>query len=398
MEHVAELRKRLFKIAASVTVFSIAAYFVQQHIVSWLLAPAKNQQFIYTTPGGGIDFLFRVCIYTGVVCSLPVIVHQLLKYLQPLIKNDATRILRWGSICSAVLAIAGIAFGYYFGLPAALHFLLNQFTNTKIEALLSIQSYMSFVTLYMAGSALLFQIPLILLLINRIKPLSPKKLLSHERWVVLGAVIAGGIINPSPNITDQLMLAVPMILTYQIGVFLVWYVNRKGTPASIKALRKQDDSARESRLQAFYSARQTAPNQGHVVIAEPLPSQVADNINLGTSLLHHLQMPDDTVIEKPAPVRRATATAAVPARVPVMPRQMPAPAVRRPTTRIIPLQVAEEPALATIQPQSTPIVPARLSIPIIAPADPGPAVIPSQPRRISVTMLDNSGQTELQSA
>jgi len=258
-EHIHELRKRLFWITVSVVGCSAGAYSIQHKIVAALLRPAKNQQFIYTTPGGGIDFLVRVCLYTGVVLSIPVIVYHLLKYLEPLIKKNSVRFIAYGSVVSGFLAIAGILFGYFLGMPAALHFLLHQFStgeSSSIEALISIQSYMSFVMLYMVGSALIFQIPLVLVLINRIKPLNPKSLLKHERWVVLISVIAAGIINPSPNITDQLTLAVPMILTYQIGVIIVWHINsRFRRNKRVVRLLQDDEKARLERLRNFDLAR-----------------------------------------------------------------------------------------------------------------------------------------------
>src|ERR1700755_66358 len=79
IEHLHELRRRLMYVALSVLCWGTAAYFVQQQIVSFLLAPAHSQKFIYTTVGGGIDFLFRVCLYTGFLCSIPVLFYQLLK-------------------------------------------------------------------------------------------------------------------------------------------------------------------------------------------------------------------------------------------------------------------------------------------------------------------------------
>ena len=271
IEHLYELRKRLFYVAVSVLVFGVAAYGVQQHIVNALLKPAKHQQFIYTTPGGGIDFLFRLCLYVGIACSIPVIVFQMLKYLEPLIKKDAVRFIGWGSFASSMLAIAGMVFGYFVGLPAALHFLLHQFSNHQIQALLSIQSYMSFVMIYLLGSALLFQMPLILLLINRIKPLKPGKLLKYERWVIAAAVILGGILNPTPNIVDQAMLAGPMILTYQVGILLIWFVNRgKQRPKKVTTLLERDAAMREERLERF----QTAAQQAQAVAVHRRPQAV----------------------------------------------------------------------------------------------------------------------------
>jgi len=273
IEHLLELRKRLFYIALSVILWSITAYFVQQQIVSALLKPAHNQQFIYTSVGGGIDFLFRVCLYAGIAFSIPVIVWQTLKYLQPLIKKDAVRFIAGGSIVSGFLAIAGMLFGYFLGLPAALHFLLHQFTTSQIHPLLTIQSYMSFVTMYMLGSAFLFQLPLLLVLINRIKPLKPQKLLGYERWVILLAFVGGGIMNPSPRVQDQLMLAVPIILAYQVGVFLVWFLNRKGRSAKALTQLEKDEALRTERQSRFAEA-QAALQQKMAAQPQPAPLSV----------------------------------------------------------------------------------------------------------------------------
>ncbi|HSW99335.1 MAG TPA: twin-arginine translocase subunit TatC [Candidatus Saccharimonadales bacterium] len=270
MAHLMELRKRLFYIALSIVLWGAAAYFVQQKIVAILLRPAHNQQFIYTSVGGGIDFLFRVCIYTGIVFSIPVIVFQVLKYVQPLIKKDAVRFVAFGSVVSGVLAAAGMVFGYFLGLPAALHFLLHQFTTAQIHALLTIQSYMSFVTLYMLGSALLFQLPLILVLINRIKPLKPKKLFHYERWVVLFAFVAGGIMNPSPRVQDQLLLAGPMVAAYQIGILLVWLANRRSAPARKRDELRQKDAQQQALRQERFQQAQVALQQQ--LAAQPRPA------------------------------------------------------------------------------------------------------------------------------
>jgi sec-independent protein translocase protein TatC len=258
MAHVAELRRRLFYIAIAILIGGGAAYSVQLHITNALLKPAGTQQFIYTSPGGGFDFLFRLCMYAGILFALPVIVYQLLRYLQPLIKREATRFIAWGSIASVLLAVVGVLFGYFVGLPAAMHFLLNQFSTDKIHALLTIQSYTSFVMMYLLGSAILFQVPLVMLLINKVKPQRPRKLMGFQRWFIVFAFIAGGIISPSPNIQDQLMLAVPMVLMYQIGILLVWLTNRsRNKSQKVLELIHKDAELRASRLNNFQQAQET---------------------------------------------------------------------------------------------------------------------------------------------
>lgn len=276
IEHVYELRKRLLFIVLAVGVGAGAAYAVQMRILEILLKPAGNQEFIYTSPGGGFSFLFNLCLYSGILFSIPVIVWQLLRYLQPLMNKGASRFIAWGSIASGFLAVVGIVFGYYVGLPAAMHFLLNQFSgNTQVEALIAIQSYLSFVTMYLVGTALLFQVPLVMALINRIKPLKPKGLMKFQRYFIVIAFVLGAVISPSPNIQDQAMLSVPMVLMYQLGIIIVWFMNRKLRKAEkVHALLKKDEEAREARRTQFQRAQESwvatvSNNTGIVARSEP---------------------------------------------------------------------------------------------------------------------------------
>jgi|GEM_PF-507943 len=228
LEHFKELKRRLTIVAVSIGVFGIGAYFIQHQIVNILLKPAAGQHLIYTSPGGGMNFLFQVCGYTGVVFSLPVIIYQILKYFEPLMGRKSMRFALFGSGISAFLAMAGMLFGYFAGLPAVLRFLFHQFSPiSEIQPLIAVQSYMSFVTLYMFGAALLFQVPLILIFINRFTRLKPRSLLKNERWFILGTFVLAVLMNPTPNLIDQVMLAGPMILMYQIGIGLVWLINKR---------------------------------------------------------------------------------------------------------------------------------------------------------------------------
>jgi sec-independent protein translocase protein TatC len=254
--HITELRKRLFYIGASVGLSGAAAIAIQSQLTTVLLKPAGDQQFIYTTPGGGFDFVFKLCLYTGIGASIPVIVYQLIRYLQPLVKEQTKRFVAICSLWSSILALGGMAFGYFFGLPAAMHFLLKGFSSDRIEALISIQSYMSFVLVYLLGSALLFQLPLILLVINRFKPIKPKTLMKQQRWFILGAFIIGAIISPTPDIRNQLMLSGPIILMYQLSIILIWAINRRQRrPKKVVELLRKDAELQAERLANFKKAQ-----------------------------------------------------------------------------------------------------------------------------------------------
>lgn len=252
-------------VAMSVGLWSAVAYGVEHHIVHFLLKPAKDQQFIYTSPGGGIDFLFRICLYTGIIMSIPVIVYQLLRYAQPLITRGSTKFIAIGSGISAVLAVVGMCYGYFWGLPAALDFLLHQFVTSQIQPLVTIQSYMSFVMVYMLGSAMLLQVPLILIFINRIKPIKPQRLLKYERHVIVASVVVAALMNPTPNIFALLFIASPIILMYQVGIFIIWTTNRKHQPHTapraphVADLFERDLAKQTERLARAETARPLVP-------------------------------------------------------------------------------------------------------------------------------------------
>jgi sec-independent protein translocase protein TatC len=241
IEHLHELRRRIYYIAASVLVWGAATYAIQQHVVNALIRPAHGQHFIYTSVGGGIDFLFRVCIYTGLILSTPIIVYNLLEFVSPLMSRASRRFIIFSSLTCGTLALAGVAFGYFIGLPAALHFLFHQFTTAQIKPLVTIQAYLSFVIAYMLGSALLFQLPILLVSINRIKPLKPSSLLRYERWVILAAFVLAGLMNPTPNLFSQLLVAGPFILMYQVGILLIALINRSRSSVQNPTLDISED-------------------------------------------------------------------------------------------------------------------------------------------------------------
>ncbi|HSX06216.1 MAG TPA: twin-arginine translocase subunit TatC [Candidatus Saccharimonadia bacterium] len=264
IEHIHELRRRLVYVAVCVAVGSAVAYGFEQKLIAILLRPSHGQHFIYTSPMGGVNFLFGVCLDLGLVVATPVIIYQLLAFLQPLMKDTTRRFLLLASAAAGLVAVCGVLFGYFIGLPSALNFLLHQFTSVQVRPLITIQAYIQFVALYLFGSALMFQLPLILLCINRIKPLKPNKLFKYERHLITGAFIVAFIMNPTPNIIDQLLVVLPIIITYQFGIGLMWLINRGKNPTHIYSLREQD-----MQRQAERASRQLTPMRA------PLPLQTA---------------------------------------------------------------------------------------------------------------------------
>lgn len=289
IEHIRELRRRVFYVALSIGIFGAAAYAVEHQLINLLLKPAGNQSFIYTSPIGGINFLFRVCLYAGIACSIPVIVYQFLRYIEPVLHRSSARFIYTGTAVSGVLALGGMAFGYFLGMPAALHFLLNQFHTAQIHPLLTVDEYMSFVTLYMFGAALMFQIPLIVLFINRIRPLTPRGLFHYEKWVIILSFVLAFIMDPTPNVIDQLFIALPIVLAYQLSISIIWWQHAHSRRHRLDSLLAADAAAQAERQERAAQATPLAPARP---LATAVQSQPAANFSSSTpSLTSRLQPP-----------------------------------------------------------------------------------------------------------
>lgn len=225
MDHLRELRGRFFWVALFFMAISGATYPFFNQIVGLLLKPLGHQELYYLTPAGGISFIIKICMYVGFIGTLPLIIYHLYKFISPIMDSrNSHRAVRY-TFLSTALAIIGVVFAYTVSLPAAVHFLTN-FGITGVNAMLTADSYLSFITAYLLSGAILFQMPLIIIIIDSIKPLSPKKLFGFERYLIVIAFVVAALLSPTPDVVNQTILAAPIIIMYQLGIALVWWRHR----------------------------------------------------------------------------------------------------------------------------------------------------------------------------
>lgn len=318
-DHIIELRGRVFVVAAALLVFSGLAYSVQDRLIKILLAPMNGEKLVYLTPGGGFDFIFQVSFFAGVLAALPVLMYEAYKYLAPLMKHHTRRFAIFLTLASFIFAASGVLFGYFIAVPAALKF-LTTFGGDYIQASITGQAYLSFVTTYLLGLAAVFQLPLVLLLINAIGgPLKPIKLLKFEPHVLLGSFVIAAVITPTPDIANQAVTAAPVLVVYQLGILFVWIHN-----ASMRKRKQRETLATAPAAQLTPAPALITPE-----IAPAAPVQVAST----------------RAVVKDTTLRVSTITAVRPHRqmdifVSSTPQQLvrpsPAPKLRQPISRILP--------------------------------------------------------------
>jgi len=260
MDHVRELRTRLFIVAAAFLAGSIVSYMYLDQVIHVLLAPLDGRKLIYLNPAGGFSFIFLVSIYAGIALAVPLLIQQMYGFIKPVLPKNMRRYSWRILLASFILLVSGIAFGYFFAIPGALKF-LYEFAGDYVQASLTADSYLNFVIAYTIGIGLVFQLPLFLLLIHWIKPFTPKGLFLSERWVIVLAFVAAAIITPTPDPLNQTIIALPIIIVYQLGVIAILVAIRKARKQTVSVVLESVAARPVETPKTIYSPPVSTPAQ-----------------------------------------------------------------------------------------------------------------------------------------
>lgn len=251
-EHIRELRTRLMFICVAFIVWCGIGYAVREPLTKLILKPL-GQSVYYNTPQGGFEFFMRVIMTAGFICVVPVLVHQLLRFVEPAVNRRlTTKMMRRTLIWSLLLAIAGITFGYFMILPTSLQF-FSDFGGNAVKPLISADAYLNFVLGILATFALLFQLPLIISIIDHIRPIKPQDLTRYRRHVIVGSLVIALLLPFTYDPVTQFVIALPIVLLFELSILIVRR-NHRPTKAQkreiritqlVEALKESDDSVIE---------------------------------------------------------------------------------------------------------------------------------------------------------
>lgn len=224
--HLNELRRRLFWPALVFIVTAMIGYSFHNVIISFLKRPI-NETLYFTAPAGNFNFIVKVCFIIGFTFAVPMLIYGIISFIEPAFQQVLRKItIVKITILSLVLALGGAVFAYYLVIPVSLRFFLG-FKINGISPLISVDDYLNFILTAILSFILMFQLPLLILFINRITPLKPSKLLKYERHVIVASFAIALILPFTYDPLTQFMFAVPIVLLYNLSVLLVWVTNRK---------------------------------------------------------------------------------------------------------------------------------------------------------------------------
>lgn len=220
MDHLEELRQRVFRSLLAVVVAALGCLVVVKPLVRLLEAPASSIHFLQLAPGEFLFVSFKVAGYAGLTLALPYVLYQGLAFVLPGLTVRERRLIAPAVAGSAVLFLAGLAFAWWALVPAALRFLVSYGADV-VEPLWSIERYLDFVLLLMLATGLAFQLPVLQLLLGLFGLITWKRMLAAWRWVVLAASLAGAVLTPSTDPVTMLLLGGAITVLYLVGVGVV---------------------------------------------------------------------------------------------------------------------------------------------------------------------------------
>lgn len=222
--HLMELRSRLIKSLIAVAVGSVVGYCFIGDIMHYLTLPAGK--LYYMQPSEAFFTYIKVAIVAGFLLALPVVFYQAWRFFLPALTRKERLVLGLVVPISVLLFFAGLAFSFFLVLPAGIRFFMS-FGNGELEALFSINRYFDFVISFVLPFGFVFELPLIITILGKIGILSSRFLGKYQRIVIFLSFILGAIITPTPDIFTQSMIALPMIVLYEVGYLIVRFALRK---------------------------------------------------------------------------------------------------------------------------------------------------------------------------
>ncbi|MEO8576277.1 MAG: twin-arginine translocase subunit TatC [Gemmatimonadales bacterium] len=250
LDHLEELRHRLFWIAGAILVGIIASFVVLSQkrldLVGLLAEPIKpyltNGSLVYTHPGTSFKIILNASLITGLLLATPVIGYQLWGFFSPALHKHEKRVIVPTLFGMVFLFLSGVSLCYFVVLPFTLKF-FHGFESASLTPMIEATQYFDFAFSMMLAFGLAFELPIGILLLSALGIVQPKTLTKYRRHAIVICVIAAAFITPDASPTTLFALAGPLYFLFELGVFLSYLVTRKRTK---RALEEELEARREA--------------------------------------------------------------------------------------------------------------------------------------------------------
>ena len=225
IKRLEDLRKRLVIIAFTIVSISIVSFFFIDTIRAIIMRPAGFPELIYITPAEALMANIRLAFSTGFLLTLPVTIYQIIALIWPVLPREKKRILFFLPFLMFLLFALGLTFAYILVYPIAIDF-FKSFEDETLVAMFTLQHYLSFSLSFLFAFGLVFQLPLVFWFLGALGLVTPPVLRKNRKFAILIMLVLSAFITP-PDIFSQLLMILPLIFLYEIGILMVFLTQRR---------------------------------------------------------------------------------------------------------------------------------------------------------------------------
>jgi sec-independent protein translocase protein TatC len=232
VEHLGELRTRLIVCLIALGVAFAVIFPFHEHLVEWLKEPLPDDKRLVTL---GVTEPFttsiKVSFYAAIAVALPVLLYQLWAFLAPALEEGTQRVLSVFVALATLLFAAGLAFGYTIVLPRALKF-LTEYDDELYDVQIRASYYYGFVSVALLGMALVFELPIFILALVRLRVLTADKLRRNRRIGIFLVVLVAALL-PTVDPVSLAFEAIPMLILFELSIWLSVLMERRWERAAL---------------------------------------------------------------------------------------------------------------------------------------------------------------------
>ncbi|MEZ7891766.1 MAG: twin-arginine translocase subunit TatC [Candidatus Wallbacteria bacterium] len=223
VEHLTELRTILIKSIAAVILAACASLFFSNDIIKYisfnLSSVLRGEKLVFISPAEGFFVSLKVSFFVAFLAVLPYILFQIWKFIYIALTAKEKKYFNLLLITSVLSFYAGLVFAVYIAVPLGVNFLIG-YSSELFRPMISVEAYYDFLIYSAVTFGIVFEMPLILLFLNKINIVSKKWLSENRRYSVLIIFILAAVFSP-PDVFSQFLVAIPMLFLYELSIILI---------------------------------------------------------------------------------------------------------------------------------------------------------------------------------
>ncbi len=223
-EHLDELRKRLIRVFIALGIGFIVCYLFKEKLYQFLTIPLNavlpdDGSMIFTSLPEAFFTYLKVAFFASIIFTSPFTLYQIWKFMSPGLYTSEKKYVVPFVIFSTIFFVGGTSFAYYLVFPLGFKFFIA-FGTEHIKPMLSMKEYLSFSFKLLLAFGIIFELPVFMFFLGKIGLVNSKTLITKRKYAILLVFIAAALFTP-PDVVTQVMMAVPLVLLYELSIWIV---------------------------------------------------------------------------------------------------------------------------------------------------------------------------------